>query len=78
MYNVHLTHSLLCFEFVEFTLNYFFILLPFFVVTLRGNDILRQILFLKRGKMTTNFYSTNQFLYEPKLLFRNLKSRDDF
>lgn len=27
--------------------------------------------------MTTNFYSTNQFLYEPKLLFRNLKSRDD-
>lgn len=24
--------------------------------------------------MTTNFYSTNQFLYEPKLLFRNLKS----
>lgn len=28
--------------------------------------------------MTTNFYSTNQFLYEPKLLFRNLKSRDDF
>ncbi len=21
MYNVHLTHSLLCFEFVEFTLN---------------------------------------------------------
>ena len=59
-------------------INYFFILLPFFVVTLRGNDILRQILFLKRGKMTTNFYSTNQFLYEPKLLFRNLKSRDDF
>lgn len=28
--------------------------------------------------MTTNFYSTNQFLYEPKLLFRNLKSRDGF
>ena len=23
MYNVHLTHSLLCFEFVEFTLYYF-------------------------------------------------------
>lgn len=23
MYNVHLTHSLLCFEFVEFTLIYF-------------------------------------------------------
>ena len=23
MYNVHLTHSLLCFEFVEFTLNFF-------------------------------------------------------
>lgn len=22
MYNVHLTHSLLCFEFVEFTLKY--------------------------------------------------------
>lgn len=24
MYNVHLTHSLLCFEFVEFTLIYSF------------------------------------------------------
>ena len=23
MYNVHLTHSLLCFEFVEFTLHYY-------------------------------------------------------
>lgn len=59
-------------------INYFFILLPFFIVTLRSNDILKRILFLKRGKMTTNFYSTNQFLYEPKMLFRNLKSRDDF
>ena len=26
MYNVHLTHSLLCFEFVEFTLNYYSLL----------------------------------------------------
>lgn len=27
--------------------------------------------------MTTNFYSTNQFLYEPKLLFRNLEMASD-
>lgn len=32
MYNVHLTHSLLCFEFVEFTLiikYYLYLVLPF-------------------------------------------------
>ena len=82
MYNVHLTHSLLCFEFVEFTLNKVKIaFLPLFASKCHL-DLIFSLPFWLICAITiclaTHEHWNYWLMYSAKLLFHTLNSADAF